>query len=248
MTEIRFSANLGLLWRDLPFIERMQAAGANGFKAVEFHDHAQREDLAEVKSALDAHNLELVSLNVKMSGCFGKAAIPGSQNLAQADILEAVNAADVLGAEAIHVLSGCTQESSALEVFVDNLAFALENTDKTILIEPIANIPGYFLNSLSFAVDIIERISNPQLKIMFDCFHVRHKHQDLIAEFNGIRNLIGHVQIASYPNRNEPIDGKICYSRLIPEMIDAGYEGRFGCEYFSTSSVEDGLGWMKQFR
>jgi hydroxypyruvate isomerase len=34
---LRFSANLGFLWRDLPLLDRVRAAGQAGFDAVEFH-------------------------------------------------------------------------------------------------------------------------------------------------------------------------------------------------------------------
>lgn len=43
------AANTGFLFKDRPFIERIAAAAAAGFDAVEFHDEAQRENLDDVR-------------------------------------------------------------------------------------------------------------------------------------------------------------------------------------------------------
>ena len=249
MEQAKFSANIGLLWQELPFIERINRAGEAGFRAVEFHDHAQRECREEVEAALDRHGLGLISLNTFMGDTFGRAAIPGLEPVARKDIDEAIHTAEFLDAQAIHVLAGCDQSNDAHDVFVRNLEYALTQTDKMILIEPISksSVHGYFLHSISHAGKIIEMISHPRLKIMFDCFHMRHETNDIAKAFEKNLRHIGHVQIASYPERHEPEDGQIAYSSLIPSIVRLGYEGWFGCEYFPRDCVENGLRWMDKF-
>ena len=44
----------------------------------------------------------------------------------------------------------------------------------TILIEPLNryDAPGYFLNSLAQAEEVITSVNQANLKLMFDCYHV----------------------------------------------------------------------------
>ena len=245
--QTKFSANLGLLWRELPFVERIHRAGNFGFRAVEFHDQAQESDLDEVQAALNQHDLQVISLNSQMGETFGKAARPADEIAARHEIKAAIQMADYLDAGAVHVLAGCTQDDAANDVFSSNLVYALDNTDKVILIEPISNIGGYFLNSLPQAVEILKSVSHPRLKIMFDCFHIRHEYEDIGEQFERHQLDIGHVQIASFPDRQEPFDGAVNYSRLLPAIVEVGYDGWFGCEYVPQTSVESGISWMESY-
>lgn len=245
-----FSANTGYLWRERPFLERIKLASELGFDGVEFHDEAQRHDVNAIKDALQRFRLPVISLNANMRGMFGTAALPGREDEARKDIAEAIEIAEHLKAGSIHILSGCTDAKNARGIFISNIQYALDNTDKTILLEPISDavVPGYFLNSLVLTISILDEISNPRLKVLYDCFHVRHETADIEAGFNKNVNNIGHVQISSFPARNEPFDGEIAYSKLIFDMMDAGYDGFFGCEYNPRVSVESGINWWETFK
>ncbi|MEM9331247.1 MAG: TIM barrel protein [Pseudomonadota bacterium] len=249
MLQAKFSANTGYLWRELPFVERIKKAAEFGFDAVEFHDEAQRGDLSEISSVLEHYNLPVVSLNTFMGTGFGSAALSGQEDKTKKDVDVAIETAERLGASAVHVLSGCADGDRALEVYISNLLFALDRTDKVILIEPISEVavPGYFMKDINLAVRIIEEVSNPRLKILFDCFHIRNSFSDLGKIFDKHYKHVNHVQISSFPARNEPFDGEITYSELIPMMIKAGYGGFFGCEYNPESTMESGINWRETF-
>ena len=87
---MRFSANTGFLYKDLPFLDRIRAAAAAGFDAVEFHDEAQGADPAALAAALAETGLPVCGLNVRMGETSGCAAIPGAEAQARADIDAAV--------------------------------------------------------------------------------------------------------------------------------------------------------------
>ena len=58
----RFAANLSMLFTELPFLDRFEAAASAGFQAVEFlfpYAHPAQE----IKARLQAHGLELVLHN-----------------------------------------------------------------------------------------------------------------------------------------------------------------------------------------
>lgn len=244
-----FSANLGFLWKDRPFLERIRAAREADFPFVEFHDDAQREDIAAVKAALGG--TPVVGLNARMGATSGAAALPGEEETAKADIAAAIETAEALGARAIHVLSGKTDDAGAEDRLVARLTEAAQKApDLTFLIEPISHaaMPGYFLHTLEQAAGVIERVGKPNVKILFDCFHVQRAGGDVLPRFRAHVPMIGHVQIAGGFTRAEPDRGELNYSWLLPAFRDAGYDGPFGCEYVPTTSVDAGLSWRDAFR
>lgn len=244
----RFSANLGFLWKDRPFLERIAAARAAGFTAVEFHDDAQREDPSAVLAALG--ELAVVGLNTRMGDTNGVAAIAGEEETAKADIAAAIETARAVGAGAIHVVAGRTDEPEAKDRLVARLREAAEAApDLTVLTEPISSqaVPGYFVQTLEQGADIVTATGAPNVKIMFDCFHVQRAGGDVLARFRAHRDLIGHVQIAGGLTRNEPNRGELDYTFLLPAFREAGYTGHFGCEYVPVGTVEEGLSWRDVF-
>lgn len=250
MSEWRFSANLGFLWRDLPLPDRIRMAARHGFDAVEFHDEAQRTDPAALADALAETGLPVVGLNIRMGDTGGCAAIPGRGDEARRDVDAAVIAAVAAGAGAIHVVAGKTGATGDRGQYLAVLRHALVHSDLTILIEPIspAAIPGYFLNSLAQAVAVIAEVGNPRLRIMYDCFHMAATEGDAVAAFAPVASMVGHVQIASVPDRTEPVPSAIDYAVALPVIRAAGYRGAYGCEYRPVTTVEAGLGWRDDLR
>lgn len=249
MRKYLFSANTGFLWKELPFLERIRRAAASGFDAVEFHDEAQTADPAEMREVLEETRLPVLGLNVRMGDTAGCAAVPGMAGQARRDIDLAVAVAGRVGAGAVHVLAGKTEAPEARAAYVASLRHALEASDLTILIEPIcrAMMPGYFLHDLDQAADVIAEMDHPHLKLLFDCFHIETEHGDVLARFRAHAAHVGHVQIASFPDRREPFPGALDYGELLPRFQEAGYAGHFGCEYKPAATVEEGLGWRASF-
>lgn len=240
-----FSANTAYLWTDLPFLDRIRRAAAHGFDAVEFHDEARRTDRGELREVLAQTALPVGGINVRMEETFGCAAIPGQGDQAKRDVDEAIEIAEDIDANAIHVLAGLASGQAAHTAFLETLRHALGHTDRSILIEPVcaAEVPGYFLRTIEQAAEVISDIGHPRLKIMFDCYHIFREGGDLLASFSAHADNIGHVQIAGAESRAEPYPGQIDYGDLLPAMRSCGYAGRFGCEYRPVGTTEDGLSW-----
>lgn len=247
-----FSANTGFLFKHLPFPERLAAAAQEGYSAVEFHDEAQSEDPGQIADLLAEHGLSLSGLNSRMGdappGC---AAVPSEAARCKREIDAAVVTAERLGAGAIHVPSGPGEEGDAAAhaAYLEALRHALSATDKTILIEPIcaAAMPAFYLNTIAQAEAVLAEVDHPRLKIMFDVFHIAMAEGSgaVLETFQRTRDVIGHVQIASVPDRTEPDGGEVGITDLIAGMQAAGYTGRFGCEYKPTDAAGGGLGWAR---
>lgn len=246
---MRFSANLGFLWTRLKLADAIRAAKAAGFDAVECH-WPYDEPVAEVKAALEETGLTMLGLNTVRGrpGENGLAALPGRETEARAAIDQALEYAVAIGARAVHVMAGFTGGPKAHETFLSNLRYACGKADEagiTILIEPLNHYdaPGYFLGTTAQAAAIINELRLKNLKIMFDCYHVQIMEGDVTRRLAGLLPMIGHVQIASVPERAEPDRGELNYAHIFRQLEALGYSAPIGAEYRPTCPEEEGLGW-----
>jgi len=247
---LRFSANLGFLWLDLPLPARIAAAAAAGFDAVECHFPYDTEPDA-VADALAAARLPMISLNAPpgdlAAGEFGLAALPGRSADARDAIDAALAYADHLDCPMIHVMAGKTDDPAAPTQFRRSLAYALARTERTILIEPMNphDAPGYHLRSLEQAEEVIADLDAPNLRIMFDCYHIARMGLDPLAEYTAHRRAIAHVQFAGVPDRGPPDTGTLDLAQLLPAL---DHPGHLGAEYRPPAATEDSLGWLDALR
>ena len=252
----KFAANIAYLFTERPLIERFAAAAAAGFKAVELqfpYDHAP----SAVKAELDKHKLTQLGLNTPQGreGEFGLAAVPGRERDWDAHFKQSLDYIVAIGGSAVHCLAGKVppeQRPAAERTFIANLTRAADLAKEkniTLLIEPINAIdrPDYFLNRVEHAADIIAKVGRPNVKIQFDFYHVQIVGGDLIRRFEKHQPFVGHVQIASVPERHEPDEGEINYPAIFQALDRFGWSGWTACEYRPRGRTEDGLGWGKPY-
>lgn len=249
---IQFSANLGFLWADRPLPDAIRAAKAAGFHAVECHWPFETPT-AEVNAALGETGLNMLGLNTRRgnveNGDNGLSAIPGREAEARAAIDEAIAYAVQIGAGKIHVMAGFGQGDSARQTFIDNLDYACRNGsshDLTMLIEPLNqyDAPAYFLQTTRQAAEIIQAVGAPNLKLMFDCYHVGRTEGDVIARLQDLFPIIGHIQFASVPDRGTPDHGEIDYRSVFSEVEGLGWSAPLGAEYKPQGDTDASLSWM----
>lgn len=248
---MRFSANLGFLFTELPLPQAIHAAARAGFDAVECH-FPYATPPGEVRAALDVTGLPMLALNTRpgAAGEFGLAALPGREAEARDAIAEAVGYAKSIGARAVHVMAGITDASGTEAVFRANLAHACDLAEAaglTVLIEPLNpfDVPGYHLSRMDAAAATLDAVGRENLRLMFDCYHVARTEGDPLPVFARHRARIGHVQVAGVPDRGRPDRGTLDYARLLPAM---GWEGPIGAEYRPDGETGASLGWLAPFR
>ena len=66
---------------------------------------------------------------------------------------------------------------------------------------------------------------------------------DLARTVSENLNLIGHIQIADNPGRNQPGTGEINYPFILQYLDKIGYENWVGCEYYPTKTTQESLIW-----
>ena len=253
---MKLSANLGFLWRELELCEAISAAKDAGFDAVEVHWPYVTHAL-DVALTLEQTGLPLLSLNTVpgnlAAGDFGLAALPGRELEAQSAIDKALSYAADVAARWVHVLSGLAEGPQAEATFIANMRYAAfrgREFGVGVLIEPMSATakPGYFLNDFAQAADLIDRIDEPNVKVLLDCYHAASADQEPLAVVRYLGDRLGHIQFSSIPDRAEPDHGAIDYTELLPQLMAAGYTGYFGAEYHPTTRTDDGLEWMRMFR
>lgn len=251
---IRLSANLGFLYTELSLPDAIVAAAEAGFVAVECH-WPYATPAIEVADALQQTGLPMLGLNTRRGnveqGDNGVAAIVGRESEARKYIDESIEYAAAINCSNIHVMAGFTDQSQyAQKTFEENLAYACEQASKhgiTILIEPLNHYdaPGYHLLTLDAAQSTLNALNKPNLKIMFDVYHMQIMHGDLTRRLQANMENIGHIQIAAVPLRNEPDAGEINYPNLLLAIDDMGWTGYIGAEYKPSTTTQAGLDWMK---
>lgn len=248
----RFSANLGFLWSDLPLPDAIRAAASVGFDAVECH-WPYDVPAGDVAMALAETGLPMLGLNTRRgdldAGENGVAALPGREDDARAFIDEALAYAIAIKASNIHVMAGFAAGQAAHDSFIANLDYACTaaiTEGITILIEPLNHYdaPGYFLNGSAQAKSIINEVGAPNLKLMFDCYHIQRLEGNLTNKLTDLLPIIGHIQFASVPDRGAPDHGEIHYPHIYAHLATLGYDAPLGAEYKPDGDTDKSLGWL----
>ncbi len=255
----RFAANLTMMFNEVEFLDRFEAAADAGFSAVEylFPYDFEAGRLAEL---LDRHRLVQVLHNLPAgdwnAGERGIACHPGREGEFRDGVGRAIEYATALGCEQVNCLAGIAPEGAdregLREVFIANLKYAARELDKKgvrLLIEPIntRDIPGFHLVHTSQARSIINEVGSDNLSLQYDVYHMQIMEGDLTPTLQANINVIRHVQIADNPGRNEPGTGEINYPFLFDALDKIGYEGWVGCEYKPLTTTAKGLGWAAAY-
>ena len=253
----RFAANLTMLFNELPFLDRFEAAAKAGFKAVEFlfpYPYA----VADLKDRLSANGLTLVLHNLPAgnwdAGERGIACLPDRAGEFREGVARAIEYGSALGVPQLNCLAGKAPAGMAdavlHETFVGNLRYAageLKKAGLKLLMEPINthDIPGFYLNRTAQAIALIDEVGSDNLFVQYDIYHAQRMEGELVATMQKHLARIAHIQLADNPGRNEPGTGEIHYGNVFKALDRMGYTGWIGCEYKPATTTEAGLGWLK---
>ena len=255
----KFSANLSMLFQEVPFMERFAAAAKLGFKAVEFmfpYDYA----IADLKAALTDNGLKLVLINLP-AGNFGAgergiAVNPARQKEFRAGVTRAIEYAQALGVPQINCLVGKTlpdvpvaEQRAALVANLRYAAEALGQAGIRLLVEHLnsRDVPGFFLDTTGKVLDILDAVAHPNAYLQYDVYHAQSMEGELAGILKTNLARIAHVQIADNPGRHQPGTGEIAYRWLLAEVMATGYDGYIGLEYAPTPNTAGSLGWIRDY-
>lgn len=252
----KFAANLTMLFNEVDFLARFDAAAKAGFHGVEylFPYPYPKETLAE---RLARNGLTQVLHNLPAGdwakGERGIACIPGREIEFREGVGQALSYAKALGCRQLNCLVGIppkdTEPGKAREALVQNLRFAareLEGAEIRLLIEPINtyDIPGFYLNRTDETLKLFEEVGERNLWLRYDIYHMQRTEGELAATIEKLLPRIAHIQIADNPGRNEPGTSEINCDFLFRRIDEIGYDGWIGGEYKPKTTTVEGLGWL----
>ena len=255
----KLAANLSLMFNEVDFLDRFEAAANAGFKGVEYlfpYDYPAEQ----IKEKLDQYDLTQVLFDFPAgdwdAGDRGCASFPDRVGEFQDGVGKAVEYAKILECERLTVLAGvATSGVSAItmqQTLIDNLKFAsqaVEDTKTTILLEAIntIDIPGYSVFRTSMSRAVVEAAEVDNVKVQYDIYHMQIMEGDVTRAINANMDVIGHFQLADNPGRHEPGTGEINYDFLLPHIDSTGYDGWVGCEYAPAGDTVAGLLWAAKY-
>lgn len=250
----RFAANLTMMFTDLGFEARFAAAAKAGFSAVEclFPYALKPENFAGL---LKENKLIQALFNLPPGdwdkGERGLAALPGREAEFAASLEMALAYAKPAGVKRLHLMAGIARrdDQAAMARYVAAIRAAaafLAPHGIEVLIEPLnaRDMPGYLLDDFDRAAALIRDLALPNVKLQFDIYHCQILHGDVATRLATMLPIIGHVQVASVPLRNEPGTGELNDEFLFAELDRLGYQGFVGAEYRPRAGTETGLGWF----
>jgi hydroxypyruvate isomerase len=257
----RFAANLSMMYPDLPFLDRFEAAAKDGFKAVEYlFPYAFAAE--ELSARLRGNGLQQVLFNTPSGGMDsasftqawekgsrGTGCVPGREAEFRTGFEQALIYAEALNCPRIHAMVGLRADganpdaaAAADATLIGNLQWAAAQAAKAgrdVLIEPIntRSVPGFHLNRQDHAHRIVQAVGAANVKVQMDLFHCQIVEGDLshnIAKYLPTGH-VGHFQIAEVPNRHEPGTGEVNWPHIFQTIdkvsAECGWDGWIGCEY-----------------
>ena len=256
---LRFAANLTMMYNEVPFLERFAAAAADGFDAVEylFPSDFAPDDIA---TRLQDHGLKQALFNLPpgnwAAGERGMSCLPDRREEFKRTIDTALVYARATGVKNLHIMAGIEPSGCDLQLlhrtYIDNLRLACDRLGEhgiTVMIEPInrRDMPGYHLNRQDHAHSVRAEVGRDNLKVQMDLYHCQIVEGDLATRIKTYFDGIGHLQIASVPERHEPDEGEVSYPYLFDLLETLGYAGYIGCEYRPRAGTSAGLGWWRRY-
>lgn len=241
------AANLTMLFTETSALARpalAQMAGFDGAEVLYPYDHP----VADWVAALNG--LPMAAINTPpgnfAAGDRGFAARPGEETQFRDGFLRALDYATRLGAARLHVMAGIAKGPMAEEVYLENLAWAAAQApEQALTIEPLnpLDMPGYFLNDFDQATRILDDLAAANLGLQFDLWHAAQLHGDAGRVWARHGHRATHIQIAGFPDRNEPGGGGFDIRGFLLGLSGT-YDGWVSAEYQPRARTSEGLGWL----
>ncbi len=254
------SANLSMLFTDVPLPERVQVAAEHGFDGVEIQ-FPYALPAAELASALELTGMPLVLMNVPagdlLQGGTGLAGVPGQHDMFARAVDQALAYAAIVRPQRVNVLPGRLADGYSREAALDTLAVNLTAAADAfgtmgikVVCEAInrVDMPGFLLATGAELAQMIERVDHPNLFAQLDFYHMQRMGESLPGVIERLGARIGHVQFADAPGRGAPGSGVIDFAAAFRVLEACHYAGWLGAEYRPLEDGGDSLEWMARWR
>lgn len=244
---LQFSVCIEMFWRDLPMDERIRRVAELGFKAFEFWGW-KGKDLEAIRAAQDQTGLAMAVMSIEPNFSVTDRA---DDKIMLDGVTSSAAVAHSLGCTNLIVVPGDALADESSEVTrrrvvrkLKRMSKAAEDHGVCLLIEPLNPLvdhKGIWLTKLAQAVDIVQEVASPSLKILDDLYHQQITEGNLIANLTLYAPWIGHFHAAGAPGRHELVGGELDYRGILAAIKKLGYEGYVGLEFSPTLGEQAAL-------
>lgn len=252
---MKISANLSLLFKEMPLLERFAAARRAGFDAIEIQS-PYAESCSDLRRAAADAGLPVVLINaptIPKTYPSGFAGRPEMRDEFRTQLPLVSEYADALQVSCIHVLGGiCTPEETQIcrKTYMDNLKLAAGVLKGRQIVTEFINpqdMPGYVNPGLEVAREMIAGCFG-RVRLQFDLYHAARTGLDIAKELEACLPMVAHIQFADSPGRHEPGTGTTSFTDILTMLKSAGYDGYLGAEYNPVAGTEQGLDWLRRWQ
>jgi hydroxypyruvate isomerase len=112
------------------------------------------------------------------------------------------------------------------------VTFCLENLNTAV------DHPGVPSARAAETLALVEAVDRPGVRMMLDLYHAQIGEGNLIELLRRAGPLIGEIQIADVPGRQEPGTGEINYPAIARALDEMGYRGTVALEAYASGDDE----------
>lgn len=260
---MRYAVNCSILFGELPLLDRPAAAAEAGFTAVEFWwpwpvAVPTVDEVDAFVGSIQHAGVDLIGLNLfagdMPGGERGLIANPGRAEEGAANLPVVVEIARRTGCRAFNALYGNrvegwteTEQDAVGRYALGQAAAAVASLGGTILVEPISGSPGYPLKTAEQTVAVVEQVradGAENVAFLYDAYHLAANGDDPLAALDRYYDLVGHVQIADNPGRNEPGTGTVDIPAILAALESRGWPGYVALEYKPSTTSAAAFDWL----
>lgn len=157
---------------------------------------------------------------------------------------EAIKATSDFGAPNVILLAGSRDNLSDEEgldntvKYLNKIKSQAEDQGVTLCMELLnskVNHPGYMCDTTAWGVEMCKRVGSPNVKLLYDIYHMQIMEGDIIRTITDNFEYIGHFHTAGNPGRHEFDETQeLFYPPICRTIADLGYKGYFSHEYTPT--------------
>jgi hydroxypyruvate isomerase len=90
---------------------------------------------------------------------------------------------------------------------------------------PRDNRTDQVFDNIHWGFDVCHRVGSPNVKIVYDMYHVQIMNGDVVRTMRDNLGLICHVHVAGVPTRGEIDHNELDYRYIAEQIVDMGYDG-----------------------
>jgi hydroxypyruvate isomerase len=240
----KLSVMLWTVFTNLPFEQRLEKVAEAGYKNVELVGEYESWTDPDFKRA-NAKRREL-GLNFDCTaGLKHGVSVPDHRQAALDELRQALPVMERIDCPNMILLSGnripgmprdtqhrcCVETLKAAADLVQGRSINGEPVRLLLeTIDPEEN-PQYFLTEIAEALEIVQTVDHPQVRLLYDLYHEQIAAGNLISKLEKSLPQLGLVHIADVPGRHEPGTGEINYQNIFRKLAELNYTGVVAMEF-----------------